>query len=150
LGLPFVLALTAAVLTVFVIKRYSLLFLRQFGNIVREGFYVDLFLTNIVVNVFKSISKIFEVVERFLTNSNIIKNIAFSGVKLSAFIEKYIFEYPIRILVQCIKFASKEFELVQVKNSQTYVAYGALIIGVIFTTILLTYSLIIYIRGGMG
>jgi len=72
-----------------------------------------------------------------------------SFVKLAAWIEKYLFEFPIRLLSIGLRFASKEFDIVQTKNAQTYIAYGALIVGVIFTTILLTYSIVLNFLGGM-
>lgn len=149
LGLPFVLSIVAVFIT-FIACKYIKFYPNNFVTVIKEGFFIDKFLTRSSKFAFDSITNILKNIELALENSCILKIILVFVVNFSAFVERYIFQYPIRLVVACVKFASKEFELVQTKNIQTYIAYGALIIGVIFTTILLTYSLIIHIRGGMG
>lgn len=149
LDVPFIVSLVGAILA-FITVRYFRFYPRCLALVFEEGFFVDLLLTRLITSTYCAISRFLMLIDNWLAESTFIKYCARIGVNIAAFIEKYIFEYPIRFFVQCIKFASKEFELVQVKNAQAYIAYGALIIGVVFTTILLTYSLIIHLRGGMG
>ncbi len=117
-------------------------------KLLMNGFYIDK-LYSFTANFYKKLCCVAENIEFRMTSCKFLIVILKSFVKLAAWIEKYLFEFPIRLLSIGLRFASKEFDIVQTKNAQTYIAYGALIVGVIFTTILLTYSIVLNFLGGM-
>ena len=151
IGLPFVFALVGAIVAVIVtIKTKNSSNNRsKIQEFVEEGFKIS-FLYDLVKFIFVKVSYLLTVLENNITKTDLFVSASKIPVKIVASIEKYIFDLPVRIITICLRFASREFDLVQTKNAQTYIAYGALIIGIIFTTILLTYSFVLNFLGGIG
>ena len=149
IGLPFFVALLGLVIAIIMVK-IKIPYSKRLLITIRNGFYIDNLFSKLLPNLYSKFSNYLNQIEEGLSYSIVIIPLAKGLVKLTAKIEKYLFEFPVKLGVHFIKFASKEFDIVQTKNIQTYIAYASLIIGVIFTTVLLTYSLIIHIRGGLG
>lgn len=148
-GLPFFVALLGLVIAIVMVK-IKLPYPKKLLITIRRGFYIDNLISKLLPKFYFMFSNYLNQIEEGLSYSVVILPFTKVAVNFVAKIEKYLFEYPVKLCVHFIKFASKEFDVVQTKNIQTYIAYASLIIGVIFTTILLTYSLIIHIRGGLG
>ncbi len=150
LGFPFWAAFAGAI-TAFVItikSKDSLL--GSVTRICKEGFFIDRFYSRNIYSIYGKIANLVNKIETFISNNKILFKIAKYLVKTAWRIEKYIFELPVSFCILCTRFASKELEIAQTRNIQTYIAYGALIIGIIFTAVMLTYSFIINTLGGIG
>lgn len=149
LGLPLLVAILGMLVAVVVVKTIKTKPLKFLIHL-RRGFYLDNIYTQFFPSFYSCLAKSLLTIEDMISYSVFVVPLSRKLVKFVAWIEKYIFEFPVKFIVFCLRFASKEFEIVQTKDTQAYIAYAVLIIGVVFTTILLTYSLIIHIRGGLG
>ena len=119
-------------------------------KICKEGFFIDRFYTRTVYSIYGKIAKLLNKIDIAISNNKLILIIARGFVLAAGFIEKHLFEAPVKFCVLCSKFASRELEQAQTRNIQTYIAYGVLIVGIIFTAILLTYAFVINTLGGIG
>ncbi len=150
LGAPFWVAFAGAIIAIIITLRTKDSNMGHLAKICENGFYIDKFYTKVIFALYGILTSFFNKVEKYISENKILFYIARYFVHLAEWIEKNIFELPVKLIVLCLRFASREVEHAQVRNIQTYITYGALILGIIFSAILLMYSYIINSLGGIG
>ncbi len=119
-------------------------------QICKKGFFIDRFYTRCIYSLYGKAAEAANKIDLFISENKILYFIVNIFVQTAEWIEKNIFEAPVKLCVLCTKFASRELEHAQTRNIQTYIAYGGLIVGIILMAILLTYSFVINTLGGIG
>lgn len=150
IGLPFIIALIGFMLAIVITlknKKYKDVgFVYQW---VSRGFGINKFYKKTCPAIYYSISRACFLLDTLIAENQLLLKLARFMIRISYWIEKNVFDIFGRILVHFVRFASMEVEVAQVKNPQTYITYGVLIVVSILVTILLTYSLIINNLGGL-
>ena len=150
IGLPFFCSLLGGVSSVFItLKNRKSCEVGFVYTTVSRGFYLDRLYYVIIPNAYTKLTSFCNRIDDFFSNNKILYNISQILVRISAGIEKKVFDMSGRLISYCVKFASLEMEIVQTKNVQTYIAYGVLIVVSILVTILLAYMFIINNLGGV-
>ncbi len=150
LGVPFWTAFAGAITAVIISIKAKDCNEGAVTKICGGGFFIDRFYTKYIYSLYGKLADTANMIDSYISNNKLLLYLSKKAVAIAEFIEKYIFEAPVKLCVICTKFASRELEHAQTKNVQTYIAYGALIAGIIFTAILLTYTFVINNLGGIG
>ncbi len=150
LGAPFWIAFVGAIVAIVLTLRTKYTKSGCVSIVCEKGFYIDRFYSRVVFNLYERFTSIFSRIDIWISDNKLLFYIARYFVRCAEWVEKNIFELPVKLIVLCLRFASKEVEHAQIRNIQTYITYGALILGIIFSAILLMYSFIINSLGGIG
>jgi hypothetical protein len=117
-----------------------------------EGFYLDKFYSNNIVQVYNWISnKLNNIETKIFSNYNLIIYLANLGVKVSNYIETKIMDGSVSLITKSAKMISLIDLKAQDGNIQKYNAYAYIIITTIITCLIIGYTTaIIYIKAGGG
>lgn len=150
LGVPFWTAFAGALTAIIISIKAKECKEGKITQICSEGFFIDKFYSRYIYSCYGKITDIANKIELYISNNKFLVSFVKAAVFIAGNIEKYILDAAVNLCAICTKFASRELEHAQTRNIQTYIAYGVLIAGIIFTAILLTYALVINSLGGIG
>ena len=116
-----------------------------------NGFYLDNFYTNVCVYAYDKITYLASLIDtKILANYKPVLNTIKFGVKISNFVEKNIMNALIDFITKTFKKLSIYDLKAQSGNVQTYNAYAFVIITIILTCLILSYTAIIsFVSGGV-
>ena len=109
-------------------------------DILSEGFYLDKIYTQTVTGIYDKTAKITNFVDtKILANYKPVLISAKIGVKIAAFIEKYIMNGTVKLITDLAKGLSKLDLIAQNGNIQRYNVYAFIIITTILTCLIIGY-----------
>lgn len=152
ISIPFWTSLTAWVCTYILYIKNSFRKVPIIYSLALEGFYLDKFYSNNIVQVYNWISnKLNNIETKIFSNYNLIIYLANLGVKVSNYIETKIMDGSVSLITKSAKMISLIDLKSQDGNIQKYNAYAYIIITTIITCLIIGYTTaIIYIKAGGG
>jgi NADH-quinone oxidoreductase subunit L len=152
ISIPFWTSLTAWVCTYILYIKNSFRKVPIIYSLALEGFYLDKFYSNNIVQVYNWISnKLNNIETKIFSNYNLIIYLANLGVKVSNYIETKIMDGSVSLITKSAKMISLIDLKAQDGNIQKYNAYAYIIITTIITCLIIGYTTaIIYIKAGGG